>query len=188
MRSLSTVSLGEILPANLVADPFVAAMIDVFDEEFRLLVADTASILLFAGIGSQPDAVLDQLAWQFNADFYDQGSSLADKRALIAQSIYWHSIKGTPHAIERVIDLAFGEGNVEEWFEYSGGTPFHFRVTSSGGKFPTEDRYNLLLRMIRVVKRASAILESITIQQSGQQRLFIGEAMHIGQHITIGSA
>ena len=99
MRSLSTVSLGEILPANLLADPFVAALIDVFDEEFRLLVADTDAILLFSGMSTQTDAVLDELAWQFNVDFYDQAASLADKRSLIAQSIYWHSIKGTPHAI-----------------------------------------------------------------------------------------
>jgi phage tail P2-like protein len=187
MRSLSTVSLGEILPANLVADPFVAALISVFDDEFHLLVADTAAILLFAALGTQPDAVLDELAWQFNVDFYDQGASPDEKRELLAQSIYWHSIKGTPHAIERVIEIVFGTGTLEEWFSY-GGDPFHFRVVSTGGAFPTSEKYDLLLRMIRVVKRASAILESITIEQSGQQAIFVGGAMQIGQHVTLGSA
>jgi phage tail P2-like protein len=187
MRSLSTVSLADVLPANLVADPFVAAMIAPFDEEFHRLVADTAAIKLFSALQIQPDAVLDELAWQFNVDFYDQGLPIDAKRNLIAQSIYWHSIKGTPHVIERVVEIAFGEGIVEEWFDY-GGDPFRFRVISTGGKFPTGDRFDVLQRMIKLVKRASALLEAITIQQSGQQPLVIGCAMQIGQHITLGSA
>jgi phage tail P2-like protein len=187
MRSLSTVSLAEILPSNLLADPFVAAMIEVFDEEFHLLVADTAKILIFAGLANQPDAVLDELAWQFSVDFYDQSMTLAEKRALISGAIYQHTIKGTPYAIERVIAVAFGEGTVEEWFSY-GGNPFHFRVLSTGGKFPTAERMEIFTRMIRVVKRASAILEKIQISQSGALPIYFGGAMHVGQHITLGSA
>jgi len=187
MRSLSDVSLADILPPNLVADPFVAALIPVFDEEFHLLVADTAKILLFEALASQPDAVLDELAWQFNVDFYDQAMTTAAKRELIGNALYWHSVKGTPHAVERVISIVFGDGVVEEWFEY-GGSPFHFRVGSLGGKFPDVQKYADLVRMVRVVKRASAILESFEIQQSGQQSLYFGGAMQIGQHITLGSA
>jgi phage tail P2-like protein len=187
MRSLSDVSLAEILPANLVADPFVAALIPVFDEEFRLLVADTSKILLFAAMASQTDAVLDELAWQFNVDFYDQSMSLSMKRDMLSSALYWHSVKGTPHAVERVVSLVFGDATVEEWFDY-GGDPFHFRVSAIGGRFPDAQKYNDISRMIGVVKRASAILEALAIQQSGQQTLTIGVAMQIGQHITLGSA
>jgi phage tail P2-like protein len=187
MRSLSDVSLAEILPANLVADPFVGALIPVFDEEFRLLVADTARIQLFKAMASQSDEVLDELAWQFNVDFYDQGMAIDAKRELIGSALYWHSVKGTPHAVERVVAIVFGDATVEEWFDY-GGAPFHFRVGSLGGKFPDVQKYADLVRMVRVVKRASAILEMFEIQQSGQQTLTIGGAMQIGQHITLGSA
>lgn len=187
MRSLSTVSLAEVLPANLAVDPFVAALVGAFDEEFHLLVADTAKILLYAGLATQADAVLDELAWQFAVDFYEQDLSLTAKRAMIAEAIYWHSIKGTPAAIERVVSIVFGEGTVEEWFDY-GGDPFYFKVTATGGAFPTSEKYDALVRMINIVKRASAILENITIEQSGQLQLYIGGAMHIGTHITLGSA
>jgi phage tail P2-like protein len=187
MRSLSTVSLADILPPNLVADPFVAALIPVFDEEFRLLVADTAKILLFAALDSQPDEVLDQLAWQFNVDFYDQGAALTVKREMVANALYWHSVKGTPHAVEHVAALALGDSTVEEWFDY-GGDPFNFRVITEGAKFPNLAKYTDLVRCIRVVKRASAILERFQIEQSGQQTLTFGGAMQIGQHITLGSA
>jgi len=187
LGALSTVSLAEILPANLVSDPFVAALIPVFDEEFRLLVADTAKILLLADLAHQPDAVLDELAWQFRVDLYDQSMTLGEKRELIASALYWHSVKGTPHAIERVISIVFGEGTLEEWFEYS-GEPFHFRVQLAGGQFPDGEKYATFVRLAGLVKRASAILEVLMIQQSGEQAMFIGGAMQIGQHITLGSA
>ena len=187
MRSLATVSLSEILPANLLTDPFVSALITSFDQEFHLLVEDTAKILLYQGLDGQPASVLDELAWQFAADFYDQSLSLSDKRVLISEAIYWHSKKGTPLAIQRVIDLVFGEGSVEEWFDYS-GEPFHFRVLTTGGKFPSGEEYSALTRMVQLVKRASAIFQSITVEQSSQQSLFFGGAMRIAQHITIGSA
>lgn len=187
MRSLSDVSLAEILPSNLLKDPFVAALVEVFDEEFHLLVEDTEKIKIMAGVSSQTHEVLDELAWQFSVDFYDQNLDLAAKRALIASAIYWHSVKGTPRAIERVIEIAFGEGTVEEWFEY-GGDPYHFRIVSEGGKFPTAQRYEDLLRLVRVVKRATAIFESMRIEQTATGSIFIGGAMHIGTHITLGSA
>lgn len=187
MRSLATVSLAEMVPPSIASDPFVAALVPVFDAEFRLLVADTAKILIFQSLATQPHTVLDQLAWQFDVDFYEQTMTEAEKRTMLANAIYWHSIKGTPHAVERVVQIAFGDGAVEEWFEYD-GEPFHFRVTSEGGKFPTDERYQDLLRMIGIVKRASAILETIGIGQSAQQSLVIGGFLHIGQHIILGSA
>jgi len=187
MRSLSTVSLAEILPPNLVADPFVAALIPVFDEEFRLLVADTAKILIFADLAHQPDAVLDQLAWQFQIDIYDQSMTAAEKRVLIATCLYWHSVRGTPDAVERVIDVVFGSGSVAEWFNY-GGTPFHFKALVSGGQFPDATKFATFVRLCGLVKRASAILEAVDVEQSGQQAMSIGGVMQIGAHITLGSA
>jgi phage tail P2-like protein len=168
-------------------DPFVAAFVEAFDYEFHLLVEDTARLLLFANIANQPAEVLDHLAWQFSVDFYDQSMSLDAKRDLIAKALYWHSVKGTPHAIERVVAIVFGEGTVEEWFDY-GGEPFHFRVRASGGRFPDSTKYDLLMRMIRIVKRASAVLESITIEQSGDLPLSFGGKLQIGETVTLGSA
>lgn len=187
MRSLSTVSLAEILPANLVADPFVAALIPVFDEEFHLLVADTAKILILGDLAHQPDAVLDELAWQYRVDLYDQSMTSAKKRDLIATAIYWHSVKGTPHAVQRMVDVAFEGGTIEEWFDY-GGSPFHFRVTVPGGQFPDAAKFSTFVRLANLVKRASAILEAVAVQQSGQQTLNFAGLVLIGQHITLGSA
>jgi phage tail P2-like protein len=187
MRSLSTVSLAEILPANLVADPFVAALVPVFDEEFRLLVSDTEKISLLEDLASQPDAVLDELAWQLRVDLYDQSMDSSAKVALIASAIYWHSVKGTPHAVQRMIDIVFGLGSVVEWFDYAGAA-FHFKVQVAGGQFPDAAKFANFVRLAGLVKRASAILESVDVEQSGQQAMYIGVAMHIGDHITLGSA
>jgi phage tail P2-like protein len=187
MRSLSDVSLLELVPSNLRQDPFVAAFSKAFDYEFRLLVAAIPKIILFANINNQPAEVLDYLAWQLGADFYDQSADLTAKRVLISQALYWASIKGTPHAIERVISIVFGDGTHEDWFEY-GGEPFHFRVRVSGGRFPDSTKYDLFMRMIRAVKRASAVLESITVEQSGDLPLNFGGTLQIGETVTLGSA
>jgi phage tail P2-like protein len=187
MRSLSDVSLAEILPANLLADPFVAALVPVFNEEFRLLVSDTLKILLFEGLDEQPAAVLDELAWQLDVDFYDQNAALSVKRDLIESALYWHSVKGTPHAVERALTYAFGVATLEEWFNF-GRTPCTFRVRTEGAQFPSLTRWLAVVRMINVTKRAAAILEVLQVEQSAQQTLTIGVAMQIGQHITLGSA
>jgi phage tail P2-like protein len=187
MRSLSDVSLLELIPSNLRQDPFVVAFSKAFDYEFRLLIAAIPKIILFANINNQPAEVLDYLAWQLGADFYDQSADLTAKRALISQALYWAAIKGTPHAIERVISIVFGEGTHEDWFEY-GGDPFHFRVRTPGGRFPDSTKCDLLMRMIRAVKRASAILESITVEQSADLPLYFGGAVRIGRKTTLRSA
>lgn len=52
----------------------------------------------------------------------------ATKRALIRNSIAWHRQKGTRAAVEK-INAAFNhEIKIEEWFEYAGGEPFHFKI------------------------------------------------------------
>jgi phage tail P2-like protein len=186
MRSLQTIRLAELLPSSITADPFAAALAEAFDYEFHLLVEDTANILLFANIANQPAEVLDHLAYQFGVDFYDQTMTLAEKRELISKALYWHSVKGTPHAVENVVALVFGEGVLEEWFDY-GGQPHHFRVRTAGGQFPDNERYDRALRMIGVVKRASQLLEAIQIEQSADHPLYIGGAIQIGQYITVGS-
>lgn len=184
MRSLQTVSICDLLPSSLTGDPFVAAFAEAFDYEFHLLVADTARLLLFANLAEQPNEVLDYLAWQLNVDFYDQTMSLAVKRELISKALYWHSIKGTPAAVERVVQIVFGAGAVEEWFEYD-GDPYHFRVRTPGGAFPTSAKIDLIMRMISVVKRASAVLEKLIIEQSVDHPLFFAGVLQVGQRFTV---
>lgn len=185
--SLQAVSLLDLVPSNLRADPFVKALAVAFDSEFHALVAETARLLLYAALDDQPAAVCDHLAFHLGVDFYDQAATVEAKRELIRKAIYWARIKGTPRAIERVISIVFGEGTVSEWFEY-GGEPFQFRVSSTGGKFPTDERFKVFLRMIRVVKRASAILERITVLQSSAGPVSVGGVLQIGTTIHLGSA
>ncbi len=44
-----------------------------------------------------------------------------------------HTFRGTPYAVEQVIQTYFGDGEVSEWFEY-GGQPGMFKVVTTNNQ------------------------------------------------------
>ena len=119
---------------------------------------------------------LDRLAWELNILWYDPSATISVKRDIVRNSDkVWRYI-GTKWAVENVIKSYFGNGHIEEWFEY-GGEPGRFRVNSSNPSL-NADRLAEFLNMLEKVKRASAKLDAIYITLSGEVMLSSGVAFH----------
>ena len=79
-------------------------------------------------------------------------------------------------AVENVINTYFGDGYLEEWFQY-GGEPGRFRIYSAN---PTlnESKFAEFINILNKVKRASSQLDGVFITLTGQMNMSAGVALH----------
>ena len=160
IKELQSLSLLDILPANLLEDKKVAAAAQALDAELQAVTKATVETMHLPRLDVLPEAVVDLLAWQWHVDFYEPlGMDIETKRKLVKESIAWHRIKGTPAAVEAVVSAAFDSSKVKEWYEY-GGKPFYFKVITED---VTTDKVTLdnMRRAIDSVKNARSWLEKI---------------------------
>lgn len=183
MIDLDNVSMLDILPPNLQDDPAMAAAAKALDNELQEINDGIRKLSIYDRADEWTEEETDELAWQFHVDFYDQTLPHEQRRELVKNSIAWHRRKGTPSAVEELISTLFGEGKVEEWFEY-GGQPFHFQVLTNNPEVTT-DRAQEFYRAVGSVKRLTAILESVVIGQTDDMPLYYGGVLHVGEKMTV---
>ena len=129
------------------------------------------------------EEVMDQLALDLLIAWYDSGESTETKAKVIKNADRLHSIAGTPAAIEEVMQIYFGDGEVKEWFDY-GGNPGYFKVVTSNVSV-TGEKIDEFLAILESIKRASAWLEEVVIAMSGEFNINYGFAVHTGDFLNI---
>lgn len=129
------------------------------------------------------EEVMDQLALDLLISWYDFGADLQTKAEVIKNGNNFHSIVGTPAAVEAVMQVYFGDGEVQEWFQYD-GEPGMFKVITSNVTV-TGEKINEFIAILNAVKRGSAWLEEVIIAMSGEFNINYGYAVHTGDFLTI---
>jgi phage tail P2-like protein len=126
----------QLLPEELTSDANVCALLAAVDEVIRTLAADTDAVCLLAKIDTVPEAILNELAWLFHADYYRPDVPLATKRCLVKQSVNFHRRAGTRAAVEAFLETVWGKDNItlQEWWETTPPLPPRtFKVTMRTG-------------------------------------------------------
>lgn len=185
MTNIDQVSIYDLLPPNAQADPTVSAAARSLDGRMRELTQQVKDLSFYRRLleGKITDAEADERAWQDHVDFWDTSLPLEQKIQLLLKSKEFHRSKGTPGAIEDLVTILFGEGKVEEWFEY-GGEPYHYRVTTNNPEV-TLDRAQEFYRAVESVTRLSAQLEEVILSQTESLQLYFGTGMVVNEHIII---
>lgn len=183
MINLSEVSLLQLLPHSIRSDPKVAAAAQALDAEYAQITTDISELSIYTRLDSITSEEADALAWQFHVDFYDPSLPLESKRSLVKNSLAWHRRKGTPSAIEELIVAIFGDGQVQEWYEF-GGDPGTFRITTSN-KDITETQAQQLIDAIDTVKNARSHLDIIQELTADNLQLYYGFVVHTGEYLTL---
>ena len=109
------------------------------DDTIRALAASAAKVLasrpneidrllIYPHIDALDEELLDILAYDFKVDWWDGDYSLSEKRRTLRDSWRVHRMLGTKAAVETAISAIYSDAKVEEWFEYEGGKPYHFRL------------------------------------------------------------
>ena len=148
-----------------------------YDEKFRLaaevvaeeIQATMKMALAYVGIYYRIDElderVLDILAYDLHADWYDYEGSVEEKRRLIKNSVNFHRIMGTVAMLRKVIESIHGDSAIEEWMNY-GGQPYHFKlsidVSNESGPLESER----VMSAVRTYKPPRAWLEAMNYFES----------------------
>lgn len=99
-----------------------------------------------------PRSLLPWLAWAMSVDVWDEGWSDIVKRQAIADSPFYHRIKGTVRAVETALALALRPYELTEWFDH---IPERRRGTATIFVETTLDDIPRILRAIRPLVMAA---------------------------------
>lgn len=128
----------------------------------RALCYDIMSSVLFWGdIENASPALLDAMAAELDCAFYSNDMPVEQKRSIIAATYEYNSRIGTVSSLTALLAAAFGNGSVEEWYEY-GGEPYYFRLkVSSAAEYAiSKTGYKLFESTLDKVKPKRAKLEA----------------------------
>lgn len=163
--------LTDIMPGNITKKPEVKALSYALQQACRLLYQYSRRIYIYTNLDEQPEEIIDLLASELRTQYYRSTLDLATKRRLVKNTLIWYMSAGTPEAVEKLVAAVFGEGEVEEWFEY-GGSPYRFRVKTNAALTPEINES--FIAMLQKVKNTRSHLEMITIHRHIEQDVFVG--------------
>lgn len=172
MTELENLKLSDIMPPNLLRDPFVKAMCDALDVQLNKLVENNKKISIYANIDNLPEEIINYLAWQLHVDFYDENWNIKQKRDAVKNSIKWHRYKGTIGALEDYITTLFGEAKIQEWWEYSGG-PYHFRINMNVENIVDIDTLKRITKAIYSIKNTRSWIDYLNFVSKRKNNYYV---------------
>ena len=163
MNNIEDYFIHKNLPQSLDKEN-VQEVAKVVDDTLLSFDKTIAEVLIYPAIDMLGSELINTLAIQMHCDFYDDTLPLDVRRNLVKNSIAWHRIKGTPAAVEQMIQTVYQTGVVEEWFDY-GGEPFFFKVNLGDSQITTQKIKNLI-KMINASKNVRSWLEVLRFSKS----------------------
>jgi phage tail P2-like protein len=183
MKSLKDIDLLNLQTANMKEDSTTKAICAALNSKYRQMGSDINKCLIYSRIDDLNESLLDELAFEMKIDWYDATANIEIKRQLIRTAPDIKAHLGTPYAVEKVIEIYFGDGYTQDWFEY-GGEPGMFKVLTNNSSV-TGDKAELFTKVLEKVKRKSAHLEAIIIALSGDMNMYYAGVVHTGDFIEI---
>lgn len=160
MIDLDNLSLKQILPSNLAADETVSDIATVIENTLQEISTQIYMCVLLPRLDELPDNILNEIAWQYHVDFYQDTLERETKIKLIKTSIAMHKLKGTPYAVEKVCTDVFKSAQVVENWEY-GGQPYHFKVAFIQEPVTDLNKINNLINAINTAKNVRSWCDEI---------------------------
>lgn len=163
--------IKDILSRNLMKDPAAQAFSYALREGTRLLNRYTQLCYVYCSIETAPNDVVDLLAKELRTQYYNDAMDIDVKRGLVRNTLIWYMTAGTPAAVEELVSIVFGDGEVREWFEY-GGQPYLFKIKTNA--ILTEEMSAFFFKMIWRVKNTRSHLEAIEVSRTIDQNIYTG--------------
>ena len=166
--------ITDILPGNITKKPEVKALSYALQQACRLLYRYSRRLYIYTSLDEQPEEVIDLLASELRTQYYRSTLDLDTKRRLVKNTLIWYMSAGTPQAVEELVGVVFGEGEVKEWYEY-GDKPYYFKIVTNA--ILTLEMNDFFSIMIRRVKNTRSHLRAIDIHRIVNHELFSGAAV-----------
>ena len=154
------IHIEQMIPRFILADKNGFALAKAIEAGLTSMndtVADGVKCLI--DYDAMPEWRLDELAWELNVTWYNSSGTVEEKRQTIKDARKSYGILGTPQSILLAFRGEFGDGQVQEWWEYD-GDPYHFRVFTVRESTMGAD-YERIMRIINAVKNVRSIVDGI---------------------------
>lgn len=113
-------------------------------------------------VDRMPEWRLDEYAWELGAEWYDSTTGVEDKRKQIKYAFSVYRKLGTKAGVLDAVEGVFGEGMIQEWFQYD-GAPYHFKVYVTD-ESAVYDRRGEFMRVLGYVQNIRSVLDSIEVR------------------------
>ena len=138
----------------------------------------TDHFFIWAYIDGLAEIVLDEMAIELRAPYYDESLPLETKREIVKKALLWHEKAGTVAAVENLVHTIYGNGEIEEWPDF-GGDPYTFRfITDESNQDP--DIFKNFNELIRKVKNVRSHLCEIRFNRE-EKKLNLHIGMGVAQ-------
>lgn len=156
----------DLLPSVLKNEPEMQALSYAIERAMRLLLTFSRRTLMYAAIDEQPENILDYMAIESRAQYYDESMDIETKRAIIKNSLAWYLKAGTQESVDDLIRTVFGEGKSVPWYEFEDGlgTPGTFDIITGAQMEPM--MYERFARIIEKAKNKSSVLRYIAVEHT----------------------
>ncbi len=168
---------GELL--NLLSAP-MAEDVDIIALSYAIkmgiakFIIYVARTTMYADVDNQPEEILDYMAVELDAAYYEQTMNMETKRELIKNALKWYMAAGTGKSVKELVDTVFGGGDVSEWYEF-GGEPGEFNIEIE--EQLTEENYGRLSTVLSSTKPSSAHLKEISSKRDAETDLHLGSTL-----------
>lgn len=171
--------ITDLLPSNIKSDPIVIAISYAISNMVKKIVDYADKSGIYACIDILDDEVLDLLAVEVRAQYYDASLPVEDKRKAVKKALLWFCRAGTVSAVTELTNLVWRSesAEVQEWFEYS-AAPYLFRIVLGTNMNIEEELIDKFLSSLWKVKNTRSHLESIAFKRRLDQMLYVGAALH----------
>lgn len=188
MIKLTDGELLDLLPSSMKSDIDMVCLsyaIRCVTQELLTAASETQTQCF---IDHLPERILDVLAVETNAMYYDQDLPIESKRRIIRASFSaWYARAGTPAAVEELVSAVFGEGRVVEWYDFTEGddSPGLFDIVTDAPI--TEDILEYFDQMIRRVKNERSHLRRVLVERNTKATPKVGAYAISGVNLVIGN-
>lgn len=167
----------DILPLALRKDEYIHAAGYALKETVRMLMKKVDRASVYAGINILPEKVVDLLAEELRAPYYDTALPVEEKREAVKKALLWHCRAGTVSTVKELTNFVWrsDSAKVQEWFEYA-SDPYLFRILLGTDMSIEEELIDAFLDAVWKVKNTRSHLESIAFMRRLDNALYVGAA------------
>ena len=167
----------DLIPEALRKEPEIQAASFALHETAKMLLDKIDRAMVYAGIDILPEEIVDLLAEEFRAQYYDGSMSLQKKREAVKKAMQWYKKAGTLSAVDELVEFMYGDHKVHEWFQYD-GQPYTFRVEIMGLNVQiTEKGLENFFSALQKVKNTRSLLEMLIFHRRIDQKVYSGAAV-----------
>lgn len=174
----------DLLPPQLKNDPDMQAFSYAIEQAMEITLKFKKRSLMYAAIDEQPEYILDYMAAEMRAQYYEETMDRRTKIEIIKNALGWYMMAGTQKSMDELITTVLGIGKTIPWYQ-TDGEPGTFDIEITSGM--KEENYEKFTRLIEKTKNASAHLKTVRSINEETIKSHIGTILANGTFSNMGN-